>query len=370
MKILESFTFRGTTYSNRVVMAPMNRRRSINNIPPASMALYYEQRATAGLIITDNIAVSSDGVGYLDTPGLYNNEQKNAWKPVVEAVHSKGGKIVAQLVHNGRIGHVSIQNNEPLVAPSIVQADDVIKAPDGEHKRMSLPRELGTEEVGMYVENFVNAAKNAIEIGFDAVEIHAAHGFLIDQFLNSNTNLREDNYGGSRENRLRFLSEIMNAVVSSIGADKTAIRLSPFKTFYGAGSYPDEKETHLEVIRLLADLDVLYVHFSNEFRGGLPSLTTEYLTEVRQIYGNIIMAAGDYTLQTGNELIENNFVDMIAYGRPFISNPDLVYRFRNNVPLAAWDESTFYQGGNSGYIDYPTFLESIKLKNKNERQSK
>lgn len=362
MKILEPFTFKSSTFQNRVVMAPMNRRRSFNNIPSASMSVYYTQRATAGLIITDNIAVSSDGVGYLNTPGIYNNYQKEAWKPIIDAVHRRGGKIVAQLVHNGRIGHVSIQNNEPLVAPSVIQADDEIKTPDGEHRKMSLPRELKTEEVRLYVDRFVEAAKSAIEIGFDAVEIHAAHGFLIDQFLNSNTNLREDIYGGNRENRIRFLSDIMKKVVSSIGPDKTGIRLSPFKTFYGAGSYKDEKGTHLDVVKLLAELDVLYIHFSNEFVDGAPSLTREYLLEVREIYSNIIMSAGGYTLEFGNLLIEEGFVDMIAYGRPFISNPDLVFRFKNNVPLAEWDESTFYQGGNIGYIDYPTFLESIKNK--------
>lgn len=362
MKILQSFVFKDLSFKNHVAMAPMNRRRSVDNIPPTSMAIYYSERSSAGLLITDNIAVSSNGVGYLDTPGLYNTQQKKAWKAVVDAVHDKGGKIVAQLVHNGRIGHVKIQNNENLVAPSVIRADDVIKIPDGSHECMSIPVALETQEIDQYIKHFRNAAKNAIEIGFDGVEIHAAHGFLIDQFLNSNTNKRKDQYGGTRENRIRFLREIMQGVVSDIGSDKVGIRLSPFKQFYGAGSCPDERETHLEVVRLLTDLNVLYIHFSNEFINGVPSLPNEYLLEVRNIYKNLIIAAGGYDLKSGNILVEQKLVDMIAYGRPFISNPDLIYRFENNLPLSEWDTSTFYEGGDLGYIDYPTYTELQRRK--------
>jgi N-ethylmaleimide reductase len=336
---------------NRIIMAPMNRRRAINGIPDPSMITYYRQRAGAGLIITDNTAISSNGGAYMNTPGIYNDAQKQAWKEIVHEVHSEGGKIFIQLVHSGRVGHPFIQNNEPLIAPSAIKVNENIRVPDNTYQPMTTPVPIATHEIPLWINAFKQAAVNAMEVGFDGVEIHAAHGFLIDQFINPHSNIRTDNYGGSIENRSRLLVEVMQAVTAAIGSEKTGIRLSPFRKIYDLNAYPSETATHQYIMDELQQLNILYVHFSNGDQG----IPIDYLRDARNRFKNLIILAGGFTIDSAEEVLQTELADMVAFGKLYISNPDLVERIKHNVSLAAWDEETFYQGGDKGYIDYPDF---------------
>ncbi|WP_199118344.1 alkene reductase [Pedobacter sp. ASV28] len=352
-KILSPLINEQIKLHNRIVMAPMNRRRASNGIPSESMVTYYKQRSSAGLIITDNLAISSNGGAYMDTPGIYNDDQKRAWKKIVKEVHGKGGKIFAQLVHSGRIGHPSIQNGEPLIAPSAISVNETILTPDQTYQPMAKPLEIPIEQIHIWINAFKEAALNAVEVGFDGVEIHAAHGFLIDQFINPLSNIRTDKYGGSIENRSRFLFEVMQEVVAKVGKNKVGIRLSPFREIYDLTSYAEELATHEYILEQLQKLGVLYIHFSNAISNGKPSIPISFIHNARQYFKNIIMIAGGFTVQTAEEILQAQHVDLVAFGKLYISNPDLVERIEHNAPLAKWNEDTFYHGSEEGYIDYP-----------------
>lgn len=353
-KLLSPLVTDAITLNNRVVMAPMSRRRAENGVPNSSYELYFAQRASAGLIITDNTAITPNGIGYLKTPGIYNEEQKAGWMKVVDAVHARGGKIIVQLVHAGRIGHpLNYEGNEPLVAPSAVQANGVMRIPGDLHVPMPVPEALTTEGTKAIVQAHIQAAINAIEVGFDGVEIHGAHGFLPEQFLNPHSNRRTDEYGGSVENRSRFLLEIMKGVVAAIGKEKTGIRLSPFAHINDLPAYEEEAETYKYIIDELQKLDILYIHLSALVTEGNSSIPTAFIRDVRARFSNLLMLAGGFTATSAEDILQQNLVDLVAFGKPFIANPDLVERFRNNTQLAIPDPETFYQGGDAGYIDYP-----------------
>lgn len=355
-KLLTPLITKEISLRNRVVMAPMNRRRATNGIPSESMITYYRQRAGAGLIITDNTAILSNGGAYLNTPGIYNEVQKQAWKKVVDEVHSEGGKIFIQLVHSGRVGHPAIQNNEALVAPSKIKVNDTIRIPDNSYQPMTVPVAIPTDEVDFLINAFRQAAANAIDVGFDGVEIHGAHGFLIDQFINPHSNVRNDKYGGSIKNRSRFLVEVMQAIVSEIGRDRTGIRLSPFLELYDLKPYPEEVATHQYIMDELQKLGILYVHFSNALVNGKATIKEDHLRDVRKRFKSLVMVAGGFTLEAAEEILHSELVDLVAFGKLYISNPDLVERIRHSAPLTAWHEETFYQGGQRGYIDYAKML--------------
>lgn len=339
---------------NRVAMAPMNRRRAINGVPGKSAITYYQQRAGAGLIITDNTAIAANGGAYLHTPGIYNSIQQAAWKKVADAVHQKGGTIFMQLVHAGRIGHPLIQDGAPLIAPTALAVKDQIRVPDGSHQPMTIPIAIDEKGVQFWVDTFVNAAIRAIAAGFDGIEIHAGHGFLIDQFLNPHSNLRMDKYGGNFINRSRFLLEVTQHIAQAIGPEKTGIRLSPFRSIYDLETYPEELAAHQYLLDELQKLNILYVHFSNAIVAGKPTVPVEFLQDARQRFHNLIMVAGGFTAETAESLLQSGLADLVAFGKPFISNPDLVERFKNGNPLADWDESTFYTSDDQGYTDYPS----------------
>jgi N-ethylmaleimide reductase len=342
------------TLNNRVVMAPMSRRRAINGIPDASTALYFTQRAGAGLIITDNTAVAPNGIGYLQVPGIYNEQQKHGWKKVVDSVHANGGKIFVQLVHAGRIGHpLNNENSEPIVAPSAVQAQGIIRIPGDVHVPLPEPEALTTEGAKAMIAAHVQAAINAIEVGFDGVEIHGAHGFLPEQFLNPHTNRRTDAYGGSLANRSRFLLEIVEGVASAIGKERTGVRLSPFAYFNDMRPYDEEADTYKYIIDTLQQLDILYVHLSAVVDNERSSIPAAFLQNVRNRFDNLLILAGGQTAASAEAILQDGLVDLVAFGKPFIANPDLVERFRYNADLAVPDTATFYQGGDTGYIDYP-----------------
>jgi N-ethylmaleimide reductase len=353
-KLLAPLVTPAFTLNNRVVMAPMNRRRAVNGIPGSSAAVYYSQRATAGLIITDNTAVASNGGGYLHTPGIYNDAQKAGWKQVVDAVHAQQGKIFVQLVHAGRIGHpLNNENGAPVVAPSAVRAAGELRTPGDVYLPMPVPEALTTAGAKALVEAHIQAAEAAIAIGFDGVEIHGAHGFLPEQFLNPYTNHRSDRYGGSIQNRSRFLLEILEGVTAAIGKERTGIRLSPFAAMSDLRTYAEEKATHEYLTAALRRLDILYIHLSDASVYGNPPLPPEHTRYVRKHFPNLLMLAGGYTAARAEAVLQSGLADLVAFGRPFIANPDLVERFRRNAPLAEPDESTFYEGGDKGYTDYP-----------------
>lgn len=342
------------TFRNRVVMAPMSRRRSLNGTPGPSVPVYYGQRAGAGLIIAENSAVAANGIGYLNAPGIYNAAQLAAWKQVVNEVHARNGKIFIQLVHTGRIGHpLNHEGEAPLVAPSAVRAAGTMRTPGDRHLPMPQPEALSTAGAQALIEAHIQAAVSAMEIGFDGVEIHGAHGFLPEQFLHPHTNRRTDRYGGSIANRSRFLLEIMEGVVAAVGKEHTGIRLSPFATLNDLPGYAEETATHQYLTNALQQLDILYIHLSDQPTNGHPSIPTEYIQDMRKRFRNLVILAGGYTAASAEAALQAGLADLIAFGRPFISNPDLVERFRHNVPLAPGDNATFYDGGDKGYIDYP-----------------
>ncbi|MHA4809512.1 alkene reductase [Flavitalea flava] len=352
--LLNPFVASGLTFHNRMVMAPMSRRRSPLGVPGPGTITYYGQRASAGLIITENTVVAPNGTGILHTPGIYNTAQQAGWKKVVKEVHARKGKIFVQLVHAGRVGHsLNNEGQTALVAPSPLRINDKVRTPGNIQLPMAEPEELTTTGARAMIQAHIQAAVNAMETGFDGVEIHGAHGFLPDQFLNPNTNHRKDRYGGSPEGRSSFLLEIMEGVTAAIGKERTGIRLSPFSTVNDMLPYGEEMATHLYLTDALQQLDILYLHLSNQFSEGRPSIPPPFISEVRKRFSNLLILAGGYTADSGEAILKAGQADLIAFGRPFIANPDLVERFRHNTPLALADQATFYEGGEEGYTDYP-----------------
>lgn len=338
---------------NRVVMAPMNRRRALNGIPGASAPLYFGQRSGAGLIITDNTAVAPNGIGYMGTPGIYNQAQIDSWKRVTEEVHARGGRIFMQLVHAGRIGHYL--NNEgrmPLIAPSVVTAEGLIRTPGEVHLPNSEPVEASAADVRRLIEEHIQGALNAIEAGFDGVEIHGAHGFLPEQFLHPHTNRRTDAYGGSIAARSRFLLEIVEGTVAAIGKERTGIRLSPFVKLNDLPEYAGEVQTHDYIADALQEMGVLYIHLSDQGPAGHGRIPEAYIRGLRRRYDGLVVLAGGYTAATAEAALQSGLADLIAFGKPYIANPDLAERFRLDIPLAAGDPETYYQGDDRGYTDY------------------
>lgn len=341
-------------FSNRVVMAPMNRRRALNGIPAKSASEYFGQRAGAGLIITDNTAVAPNGIGYLGTPGIYNQAQIDSWKRVTGEVHARAGRIFMQLVHAGRIGHYL--NNEgqmPLVAPSAVTAEGLLRTPGEIYLPNSQPVEATAADVRRLIDAHIKGAVNAVEAGFGGVEIHGAHGFLPEQFLHPHTNRRTDAYGGSIAARSRFLLEIVEGTVAAIGKERTGIRLSPFVKLNDLPDYAEEAETHRYLIGALQEMGVLYIHLSDQGPVGYGKIPEAFIRELRRRYQGLVVLAGGYTAKTAEAALQAGLADLIAFGKPFIANPDLPERFRHNIPLAAGDPDTYYQGGDEGYTDYP-----------------
>ncbi|MCB1470651.1 MAG: alkene reductase [Rhizobiaceae bacterium] len=353
--------------ANRLVMAPLTRNRSPKAVPGDLAVTYYEQRAGAGLLITEATAISHQGQGYADVPGLYAPEQIAGWKRVTDAVHSAGGKIVAQLWHVGRISHHTLQpgGGKP-VAPSAIQAKSktYLIQPDGTGSFVptSEPRALEKDELPGIVADYARAAKAAVEeAGFDGVEIHAANGYLIDQFLRSGSNHRTDKYGGSIENRARLLFEVVDAVVAAIGGGRTSIRLSPVTPANDA-SDPDPQPLFEHVVKGLAARGLAYVHIIEGATGG----ARDFQQGDKPFDYNSFKAAYRDAGGTGAWMVNNNYdkalaekavaegrADLIAFGRLFIANPDLVERFREDAPLNDPDKFTFYGGGAKGYTDYP-----------------
>lgn len=359
--IFEPFDLAGIRLDNRVVMAPMTRSRAPDDIPTEMGALYYRQRASAGLIISEGTPVSRQGTGYLYNPGIYGPDQIEGWKKATRAVHERGGVFFAQIWHVGRVSHTTVQiAGSAPVGPSGQQGGmafgyneqgtpDMLKA--------STPRRLDTVEVRDIVRDFAQAAVNAREAGFDGVEIHGANGYLFEQFLNPGVNDREDQYGGSRENRCRLLMEVVDEVSALIGAHRVGVRLSPFGTLFDMPEYDDNGETYLHLAREFNKRGLSYVHLHDQGGQGMAPMPRDYLKRFREVYEGNLLLAGNLDQAEAETLVNDGTIDLPVFGRLYTSNPDLVERMKNGWPLAEFDPSTFYGGDARGYVDFPTWPE-------------
>lgn len=355
MKLLEPIKIGNQILKNSMAMAPMTRSRANQNgIISESTVLYYTQRVSAGLIISEAINISKQAIGSPLTPGIYNQEQIDAWKKVTAAVHQNGGVIFAQLWHTGRVGHSLVKNSESPVAPSAIAIKEQQHFTMEGMKDYEVPTELSTEEVEEIVQDYKQAAINAIEAGFDGIELHAAFGYLPNQFLAESANQRTDKYGGNNENRNRFVVEIMQNIVSAIGAEKTSIRISPTSTYNNIiHNNPVEQFTLL--INELNQFHLAYIHIMNvPFSAEkFPQYPISPLDTFGKISKNPVIANCGYSRETGESELEKGIAKLISYGTLFLANPDLPKRFELNAELNQPDRATMYGGQNKGYIDYP-----------------
>lgn len=345
--------------SNRIAMAPMTRSRAINNLPNDIMAKYYGQRASAGLIITEGVSPSPNGLGYARIPGIYSTEQVNAWKKVTDAVHEKGGRIFIQLMHTGRVAH---QDNLPagahVVAPSATAAKGKMWTDQKGLQDQPVPLALSPEALKHTKADFVQAAKNAIEAGFDGIELHAANGYLLEQFLSPYSNQRTDAYGGNVVNRTRFVLEVSREVSEAIGKHKTGVRISPYGVYNDMPHYTEIDSTYSLLAEELNRLGIAYIHLLDHSADGAPEVPLHFKEKIRSIFKNTIILTGGYNLERAEQHLSSNLTDIIAFGKPFVSNPDLVQRLQKNLPLnIKLDASTLYSPGEKGFTDYPVFSE-------------
>ncbi|MDQ6787750.1 MAG: alkene reductase [Acidobacteriota bacterium] len=355
-KLFENLKIGNTQLENRIVYSPMTRSRADDaGIQPDFAAEYYAQRNSAGLIITEATNVSPMAKGYVRTPGIYTDAQIESWRKITDAVHEKNGKIFMQIFHTGRIALPDFlpEGIEKPVAPSAVKANGQNYTDDG-MKDFVEPRELTTEEVKRTIRDFAAAAKNAIKAGFDGVEIHGANGYLVHQFLGTNTNLRTDEYGGSDENRARFLLEIADAIAAEIGADKLGLKISPTVPF---NDMKDEnaREFYPYIVEELNKRNLAYLHVGFE---ETPEMDIHWHKFLRPLFKGVYFANGGFTKETGEEFLQENLADAIVYGKLFLANPDLPKRFKLDAELNEWDADTFYSPGEKGYTDYPTLEEA------------
>ncbi len=362
--LLSPFDLNNLSLKNRVIMAPLTRSRAgEERIPNALMAEYYAQRAGAGLIITEGTTISKQANGWLHTPGIYTEEQTQAWKQVVDAVHAKGTPIFLQLWHTGRSSHSSFQENNQLpVAPSAIKLEgSEAHTPEGKQPH-EIPRALQTAEVSQVVEDYRQAAANAKQAGFDGVEIHGANGYIIDEFLQSKTNQRTDKYGGSLENRFRFLKEIIQSILTVWDAGRVGVRLSPNGNFNDMGS-PDYRETFTYVVQQLNQYQLGYLHVLDGLGFGFHELGEPMtIAELRKIYDGTLMGNCGYDKESAEKAIASGDADLIAFGRPIISNPDLVARFANNWELNPDPEpAIWYSFEAEGYTDFPTYKSEVAV---------
>ena len=344
--------------ANRVVMAPLTRNRAAAGQVPSALAVeYYRQRASAGLIISEATQVCPEGQGYLDTPGIHSAGQVAGWRRVTDAVHAEGGRIVAQLWHVGRISHVSLQPNGQAPVSSTARAAQARTLTAEGWVPVSAPRPLRTDEMPAAVASYRHAARCAMDAGFDGVEVHGANGYLIEQFLRDSINDRTDAYGGPIENRARLLLEVMQAVVGEIGGGRTGLRLSPVTPANDAGQDSNPQALYEYAVAQLAPLKLAFLEVVEGATGGPRDIAPFDYAELRRCFGGPWMVNNGYQRQMAMDVVAGGAADLVSFGRPFIGNPDLVRRLREDWPLAALDKKTLYGGGAQGYTDYPTLDE-------------
>jgi 2,4-dienoyl-CoA reductase-like NADH-dependent reductase (Old Yellow Enzyme family) len=353
--LFDSYELSGLRLTNRIVMAPMTRARALDTVPPDHMATYYAQRASAGLIITESAQVSPQGRGYLCTPGIHTPAQMAGWKRTTEAVHRAGGRIFVQLWHVGRVSHTSLLDAGQAPVSSMAEAakDTQVWAHDlnGQPAKLpaSMPVALDVTGIEQVIADFRDAARNAMSVGFDGVEIHAGNGFLFEQFINGGLNTRNDRYGGAMiENRLRLLLETVDAVMEEVGRTHVGVRISPFAYLNDLHAFEGEETTWLTLAHALSERQLAYLHASHL---GTP----EFQRVLRDAYQGTLILAGGFTAETAQQAIAQGQADLAVFGLPFIANPDLVERLRHGWPLAEANREALYGTGTRGYIDFPTY---------------
>lgn len=344
---------------NHLVMSPMTRNRATGNVPNELMVQYYGQRASAGLIITEGTSPSPNGLGYPRIPGVFSPAQINGWRPVTQAVHDKGGRIFLQLMHCGRIGHhLNLPEGARLLAPSALAAAGKMYTDAQGPQPHPVPEEMMLADISATVAEFAQAASNALAAGFDGVELHAANGYLMEQFIRPTSNQRTDAYGGSIEHRARFALEVVEAVIVSIGKDRVGIRLSPFGVFNDMPLYEDMAADYTYLAQQLAHRTLNYIHLVDHAAMGAPEVPQSIKDMFRRTFKGHLILSGGYDAARAEADLMAHKADLIAVGRPFLANPDLPVRWKAGAPLNAPDANTFYTPGPSGYIDYPAMTSS------------
>jgi N-ethylmaleimide reductase len=353
--LFDPFVAGALPLANRIVMAPLTRSRAVDaNLPNALMAEYYGQRASAGLIVAEGTSPSPNGLGYPRIPGLFNAAQVRGWQQVTSAVHARGGKIFVQLMHTGRVTQVAnLPAGAEVVGPTDVVCPGEMYTDSAGLQPHSPPRAMAVEDIGRAVQEYVVAARLALEAGFDGIELHAANGYLIEQFLNANVNTRSDDYGDSAAARNRFALEVARACAEAIGGGRIGIRISPYGVFNSTGAYPGMEAQYLELVRELGVLGLLYLHVVDHSSMGAPEVSATFKVQLRAAFPGVYIASGGYDAARAEQDLQAGHADLVAFGRPFIANPDLVARMKGNGPLAAPDQATFYTPGPRGYTDYP-----------------
>ena len=358
MSILYSKAVLGpVSLQNHLVMAPMTRNRATENIPNALMSEYYAQRATAGLIVTEGTSPSPNGLGYPRIPGIFSPAQIKGWEPIIAAVHAKGAKIVIQLMHCGRIAHpLNLPAGARMLAPSAVAAAGEMYTDAEGMKPHPVPQAMTEKDIESTLAEFVQAAKNAMTAGFDGIELHAANGYLLEQFIRPNTNQRTDRYGGAIENRARFVLDAVDAVIGAVGKDKVGIRLSPFGVFNDMPLYDAMAADYTYLAQQLNARKLAYIHLVDHSAMGAPPVPDTMKSAFRKLFKGTLILSGGYDVERSENDLAAGRCDLIAVGRPFLANPDLVARWKTGAALNEPDMTTFYTPGPKGYTDYP-FLE-------------
>jgi N-ethylmaleimide reductase len=356
-KLFSSAKIGSIEITNRIVMAPMTRCRAIGNVPNELMAEYYKQRSGAGLIITEGTSPSPNGLGYARIPGIFSEHQVEGWKTITSVVHKNGGKIFVQLMHTGRISHpLNMPKGSQILAPSAVKATGQMWTDSKQLQDFNVPKEMTDQDLLHSKTEYVDAALNAMDAGFDGVELHSANGYLLEQFLSPISNVREDKYGRSIESRSRFVIEVVTAVAEAIGGDKTGIRLSPYGVASDMPYYPEIDATYAYLSEQLNKTGIEYIHIVDHSAMGAPEVPIEIKKLIRHNFKNTIILSGGYNKERAESDIESGLGNLVAFGRPFINNPDLVERFKNNWPLSQeLKMDLFYTADKKGYTDYPLY---------------
>jgi N-ethylmaleimide reductase len=353
--LFEPIFARSLRLANRMVMAPLTRSRATpQHVPNALMATYYGQRATAGLLITEGTSPSPNGLGYPRIPGLFNVAQVEAWKATTTAVHEQGGKIFVQFMHCGRVAHVdNLPAGAEVLGPSSEVCPGEMYTDTQGLQPYSPPRAMTGDDIAHVIDEHVAAAKLAVDAGFDGVELHGANGYLIEQFLNPRVNRRSDGYGGSNERRNRLALEIARGTVAAIGRDRVGMRLSPYGVANGTAEFPEVRAQYLELVHSLSALGLLYLHLVDHSSMGTPPVPADFKLQLRAGFDGLFILSGGFDHSSAEQALRDKRGDLIAFGRPFLANPDLVARMGKDVTLNVPDTATFYVPGAKGYTDYP-----------------
>lgn len=353
--LFSKFKLGSVELQNRLVMSPMTRNRAINNIPNTLMMRYYQQRSSAGLIITEGTSPSPNGLGYPRIPGIFSEAQVEGWKPIADAVHKGGAKFFMQFMHTGRISHpLNLPAGARVVAPSAIAANEQMYTDAEGMKPLPVPAAMTEADIKVAIGEYAQAARNAVRAGCDGVELHAANGYLLEQFIRPNSNQRRDGYGGSIENRARFVMEVVEAAIDAIGKDKVGIRLSPYGVFNDMPLYDAMAADYTYLAGQLSARGVVYVHLVDHSAQGAPTVPASIKEVFRKQFKGALILSGGYDAVRAESDLAAGKTDLIAVGRPFLANPDLPARWKSNAPLNAPDYSTLYTPGEKGYTDYPT----------------